>query len=107
SGRLVDGEASRSMLMAPIRRHQWPLPRRLAENGGRFSTRRSVERTDQGGVVLDEADPATGVVARLPLQVLVARFAPGFHLVREIVEDVVALVGAHGQHCVTLAVGLA
>src|SRR5690606_17194193 len=62
---------------------------------------------DQKIVLVTQAHPAAGVVARLPLEIGIACMTPQLHFAVEVVEDVVAPVSAHSKDRMTLAVTLA
>ncbi|KIU01615.1 hypothetical protein QU38_00725, partial [Staphylococcus aureus] len=48
-----------------------------------------------------------GIMRRLALQIVIARFVPRLDLRFQIVEDIVAPVGAHGQNRMAFAIHLA
>src|SRR5262245_5133672 len=69
---------------------------------GADAWQRSVDRADQRLAVLADRHPAPGMRGRLALEVAIAGGVPRLHGVVEVIEDVVTLVGAHGQHRMAL-----
>src|SRR5690606_23873207 len=72
-----------------------------------YSWRVLADAGDRVGAAVVDAYPGAGIARRLALQVGVVGVGPSQHARLEVVEDELAEAGAHGQHRVAVAIGLA